>query len=72
MKTNLRMKCPVCGYWNSIPVNKLFMEQPSPETKVKVIIPLYKPLQVSKCKKCGEVIAEPKELIRILISKEKL
>jgi len=25
----------------------------------------YEPLQVSKCEKCGRVIAEPKELIKI-------
>jgi hypothetical protein len=24
------------------------------------------PLEISKCKKCGEIIAEPKELIRIV------
>ncbi len=27
---------------------------------------MYEPLEVSKCKKCGEVIAEPKELIEIV------
>lgn len=26
---------------------------------------MYEPLQVSKCKKCGKVIVEPKELISI-------
>jgi len=26
---------------------------------------MYEPLQVSKCKKYGKVIAEPKELIKI-------
>jgi len=26
---------------------------------------MYEPLEVSKCEKCGKVIAEPKELIRI-------
>ena len=68
MRRNLRMKCPSCGYWNSIPVNKLFVEQRSPEPKVKVVIPVYEPLQVSKCKKCGKVIAGPKELVRIVKS----
>jgi len=29
------------------------------------MILMYEPLEVSKCKKCGEVIAERKELIRI-------
>jgi len=62
---NLRMKCSSCGHWNRVSVNKIFLEQPSPEPKVKVLIPMYEPLEVSKCEKCGEIIAEPKELIRI-------
>jgi len=36
-----------------------------PEPKVKAPIPMYKPSEVTNCKKCGEKIAEPKELIRI-------
>jgi hypothetical protein len=59
------MKCSGCGHWNRVPVNKIFLEQTSPEPKVKVMIPMYEPLEVSKCKKCGKIIAEPKELIRI-------
>ena len=47
------------------PVNKIFIEQPCSEPKVKVLIPMYEPLEVSKCGKCRKVIAEPKELIRI-------
>jgi len=47
-------------------VDKIFIEQSSSEAKVKVLIPMYEPLEVVKCKKCGEVIAEPKELIRIV------
>ena len=62
---HLRMKCPKCGHWNIVPVNKIFVEPDSPEPKVKVLIPMYEPLEVTKCKKCGNVIAEPKELIRI-------
>jgi len=27
---------------------------------------MYEPLEVTECKKCGKVIAEPKELIRKL------
>jgi len=65
MLRKLRMKCSSCGRWNRVPVNKIFIEQPSPEPKVKVFIPMYDPLEVTKCKKCGQVIAEPKELIRI-------
>jgi len=60
------MKCKACGFWNSIEVDKIFIEQPSQEPKVKAIIPMYKPLKVETCKKCKTVIAEPKELIRIV------
>jgi len=66
MKKSLRMKSSSCGHWNNIPVNKIFIEQPSSEPKVKVLIPMYEPLETSKCKKCGKIIAEPKELIRIV------
>jgi hypothetical protein len=65
MKKPLKMKCK-CGHWNRVPVNKIFLEQPSPEPKVKVMIPMYMPLEVTHCSKCGMVIAEPKELIRIV------
>jgi len=34
--------------------------------RVKVLIPMYEPLEVVKCKKCGKIIAEPKELVRIV------
>jgi uncharacterized OB-fold protein len=69
MKRTLRMRCPNCGHWNRVPVNKIFVEQPSPEPKVKVMVPMYKPIEVTECNKCGRVVAEPKELIRILKSK---
>ena len=65
MKTVLRMKCSFCGHWNRIPVNKIFIEQPSSEPKVRVMIPMYKPLETERCEKCGKVIAETKELIGI-------
>ena len=64
----LKMRCKFCGYWNRVPVNKIFLEQTSPEPKVKVFIPMYLPLQASKCEKCGEVIGQPKELIKIVKS----
>ena len=35
----------------------------------RALVPMYEPLRTSKCKKCGKVIAEPKELIRILKGK---
>jgi hypothetical protein len=65
MKTNLKMRCPNCGHWNRVPVNKIFLGQETSEPKVKAYIPMYEPLEVIKCKKCEKVIAEPKELIRI-------
>jgi len=56
-----------CGYLNSVFVSKIFFEQPNPiEPKVKVMIPMYELLETSKCEKCGKIIAEPKELIRIM------
>jgi hypothetical protein len=66
----LKLRCKFCGYWNRFPVNKVLVEQNSPEHKVKVFIPMYLPLQVSKCEKCGELIAQPKELIKIVKSAE--
>jgi hypothetical protein len=63
------MRCQVCGRWSRVTVNKVFVEQNSPKPQVKVFIPMYEPLQVSKCEKCGKIIAQPKELIRIVKSK---
>ena len=65
MATSLGMKCSSCGHWNRVSVNKIFLERPSPEPKVKLFIPMYKPLKTETCKKCKRVIAQPKELIRI-------
>jgi len=61
----LKLRCKFCGYWNRVPVNKIFLEQSTSEPKVRAYIPMYELLEVSKCKQCGTVIAEPKELIRI-------
>jgi hypothetical protein len=66
LKKTLRMKCKACGYWNRFEVNKLFIEQPSSEPKVKVLIPTYEPLKVETRKRCGKLIVEPRELIRIV------
>ncbi|MBE0519413.1 hypothetical protein IBX35_00010 [Candidatus Bathyarchaeota archaeon] len=38
MKKMLRMKCSSCGHWNRVPANKIFIEQPSSEPKVKAYI----------------------------------
>ena len=65
MARSLKMKCSSCGHWNRVPVNKIFVEQPSSEPEIRVLIPMYEPLEVTKCEKCGKIIAEPKGLIRI-------
>ena len=49
-----------------VQINKIYIEQNTIEPKVKAYIPMYEPLEVSRCERCGQVIAEPKELIRIL------
>lgn len=54
-----------------VPESKIFIEQPCIESKVKVLIPMYEPQEVSKCEKCGQVIAEPKELIDFWNTQEK-
>jgi hypothetical protein len=54
--TKLRMKCPYCSFWNRFEVDKIFVQQPSAEPKVKVLIPMYEPLKVVKCKKGGKVM----------------
>ena len=38
---------------------------------VKVFIPLCEPLEVTKCEKCGKIIAEQKELIDFWKTQEK-
>jgi RNase P subunit RPR2 len=65
MKTNLRMKCSACGYWNRFEVEKVFLEQETTEPKVRAFIQMYMPLKPETCKKCGKLIAQSKELIRI-------
>lgn len=49
-------------------MEKFFVEQNSLEAKVKGIIPMYEPLEVIECqKKGGNIIAEPKGLIRAIV-----
>jgi hypothetical protein len=69
MKTKLRIKCKACGYWNRIEVNKQFIEQETSESKVKAIIPYCEPLKTETCKKCGKLIAQPNEFIKIVMTK---
>jgi len=68
MKTNLRMRCSNCGHWNRVAVAKVFIQPPNPidPDKVKVLIPMYEPQEVTKCDKCGKVLAEPNDLIKVV------
>ena len=50
MVRRLRMKCSSCGHWNRVPVNKIIGEQNIIEPQVKVLIPMYEPLEVTKCR----------------------
>jgi len=50
-------------------VDKIFVEQPSPEAKVRVMLPMHELMKTERCKKCGKILAEPKELIRIVKTK---
>ena len=50
MANRLKMKCSNCDQWNRVPVKKIFVEQPFPEPKVKVMIPMYEPLEVARQK----------------------
>jgi hypothetical protein len=60
------MKCRNCGYWNRFEVNKIFIQLSTPEPKATALISMYEPLKTETYKKCGSVIAELKELIRIV------
>jgi len=64
--TRLKIKCKTCGHWNRIEVNKLLIEQETSEHGIKAFIPMYEVLKVETCKKCKNIIAQPKELIRIV------
>ena len=62
----LRMKCKNCGHWNRIEVEKVLLNPDNLEPKVKVFLPSYLPLKTEVCSKCGRIIAQQKELIRIV------
>jgi hypothetical protein len=70
MNARVKMKCSNCGHWNRVPVNKAFFEPDNQlEPKVKWTIPMYQPVQITKCEKCGRIIAEPNVLIRVIDGK---
>jgi hypothetical protein len=67
MKTKINMQCDNCGHWNNFNVEKMHLNSElKEEPNIQVFIPHYKPLKQEKCSQCGSVIAEEKELIRII------
>jgi uncharacterized OB-fold protein len=34
------------------------------------MIPMYEPLQISKCEKCGKIVAEPKEIAKMVFDEK--
>ena len=58
-----RVRIPPFSTFNKDRTSILGFMKNSSMAKVKVFIPMYEPLQISKCEKCGKVIAEPKEPI---------
>jgi hypothetical protein len=64
MKTRLRVKCSVCGFWNRFEAERLVAQQDTSEPKAKIAFPVYVPLKLETCGKCGKIIAESRELIR--------
>jgi len=59
----VKLRCKFCGYWNRVPVSKVLVEQDSSEPKVKGYTPMCEPLKTETCKKCGKLIAKPRELV---------
>jgi len=54
MRKNLKMRCQACGHWNRVPVNKVVIEQNSPELRLKSSSPCmthYKSLNVKNAAK---------------------
>ena len=47
------------------PFDKIFIEQNRSGPKAQVFIPMYEPLEVTRCEECGKAVAELKELVRI-------
>ena len=63
MKAKLRIKCRNCSNWNNIEVEKIFLSTDTSDSKLKIFLPAYLPLNTEKCSKCDQVIAEEKDII---------
>jgi len=62
---NLKAKCPKCKTWNWILVNKVFVEPPSSEPKVRSFMVMYQPIKETKCTRCGFMLGNKDELVQI-------
>ncbi len=63
MKAKLKVKCRNCGNWNTIEVEKIFLNSGISDSKLKVFLPVYQPLKTEQCSKCSQIIAKEKEII---------
>jgi len=45
MKKPLMNEVFSCDHWNRVPVSKIFLEQPSQDPKVRVMILMYEPIR---------------------------
>ena len=63
MKAKLRIKCNNCGNWNTIEVEKIFLNSGTSDSKLTVFLHAFLPLKTEKCSKCNQVIANEKAII---------
>jgi RNase P subunit RPR2 len=65
MKTKLRVKCSACGFWNRFETERLVAQQDTSEPEAIIVYPVHSPTKLETCEKCGKIISESKEPIRI-------
>jgi len=63
VKAKLRIKCRNCSSWNNVEVEKIFLNTGTSDSKLKIFLPAYLPLETAKCSKCHQVIAKEKDVI---------
>jgi len=63
VKAKLRIKCRNCGNWNTIEVKKIFLNSDTSESKLKVFLPAYMPMNTEQCARCNQVIARERGII---------
>jgi hypothetical protein len=54
VKTKLMVKCSACGFWNRLEAERLVAQQDTFEPEAKIVYPVYSPLKLETCKKCGK------------------